>query len=550
MNMKNIILLVFTVFSLFFANACMDLDKEPLDIISNDAVFKDEALTTAYLFKIYGYMPCGYGLFVEGGTNVLSGLGITDLLDGSTDLLRSPAGWNESNGVMIPGTISATYNPLETWGRNYEVIRKVNNLISELTNNSPLTEGFKTRIMAEARFVRAFMYFDLVRRYGDVPLIKELQSFDNLQELMVPRTPKSDIYDFIDTELEEIGEILPYAKDITAAEYGRASREAAWALNGRVMLFAERYARSALFSNKVILENQFVLDPDYNALFQSHGGNKEVIFEVMFDGVNKGHACDNLYMPPSIDNGWGSQTNPTQELVDSYEMVDGTPFDWSNPVHAANPYEGRDKRLQASIIVDGSIFKNKVIRTGYLMPDDGLGLVERTYTGYYIRKFLDETLPFQKLNFMGSVTSWKELRLAEVLLNYAEAQNEANNGPDASVYEAIRLVRERADLPALPSGLNQEQMKQRIIQERKVELAFEGHRFWDLRRWNLAESVLNNKYFHGMKITEDKNGVKTYERFELNMLPKQVFLPKHYLMPINQGELEKNPNLGNNNIGY
>ena len=184
------------------------------------------------------------------------------------------------------------------------------------------------------------------------------------------------------------------------------------------------------------------------------------------------------------------------------------------------------------------------------MPDDGLGLVERTYTGYYIRKFLDETLPFQKLNFMGSVTSWKELRLAEVLLNYAEAQNEANNGPDASVYEAIRLVRERAGLPALPSGLNQEQMKQRIIQERKVELAFEGHRFWDLRRWNLAESVLNNKYFHGMKITEDKNGVKTYERFELNMLPKQVFLPKHYLMPINQGELEKNPNLGNNNIGY
>lgn len=92
-------------------------------------------------------------------------------------------------------------------------------------------------------------------------------------------------------------------------------------------------------------------------------------------------------------------------------------------------------------------------------------------------------------------------------------------------------------------------MKQRIIQERKVELAFEGHRFWDLRRWKLAESVLNNKYFHGMKITEE-NGVKHYEVFELNMLPKQVFLPKHYLMPINIGEMEKNPNLGSNNDGY
>lgn len=156
------------------------------------------------------------------------------------------------------------------------------------------------------------------------------------------------------------------------------------------------------------------------------------------------------------------------------------------------------------------------------MPDDGLGLVERTYTGYYIRKFLDETLPFEKLYFGGSQTSWKELRLAEVLLNYAEAQNEAKQGPDDSVHDAINAVRDRAGLPDLPEDLDYTGMKQRIIQERKVELAFEGHRFWDLRRWKLAESVLNNKYFHGMKITEE-NGVKHYEVFELNMLPKQVF---------------------------
>jgi hypothetical protein len=256
-------------------------------------------------------------------------------------------------------------------------------------------------------------------------------------------------------------------------------------------------------------------------------------------------------MPPSLDNGWGSQTNPTQELVDSYEMLDGSKFEWTNPVHAASPYTGRDKRLQASIIVDGSTFKGKVIRTAYLMPDDGLGLIERTFTGYYIRKFLDETIPFEKLSFSGSSTSWKEIRLAEVLLNYAEAWNEANNGPDQSVYDAVNQVRNiHGGLPDLPSGLNYSQMKDRIIQERKVELAFEGHRFWDLRRWKLAESTLNNKYFHGMKITENGDGSKNYERFELNMLPRQVFLPKHYLMPINIGELEKNPNLGTNNPGY
>ena len=103
--------------------------------------------------------------------------------------------------------------------------------------------------------------------------------------------------------MEQIGEILPYAREIPATEHGRASREAAWALNGRVLLFAERYERSAFFSKKVIDEKYFELDDDYNALFQSRSGNKEVIFEVMFDGINKGHACDNLFMPPSIDNG-------------------------------------------------------------------------------------------------------------------------------------------------------------------------------------------------------------------------------------------------------
>lgn len=528
---------------------CMDLDKDPLDMISDKAVFRNEALTKAYLYNIYGYMPCGYGLMVEGGAQVNTGLGITDLLDGSTDLLRSPAGWNESNGTMIPGTISAVYNPMENWGRCYEVIRKANNLLANLAAEGPLPADFRERVSAEARFVRAYMYFDLVRRYGDVPLIEEVQGFDNLQQILVARTPQAEIWDFLDRELDAIGKILPAAADLPASELGRATREAAWALGGRAMLFAERWARSAEYSDRVISQGPFELNSDYNALFQSRGGDPEVIFEVLYDGNNRGHCADNLYMPPSIDNGWGSQTNPTQEIVDSYEMLDGTPFDWNNPAHAADPYANRDKRLQASIIVDGAQFKGKTIRTAWLVPDDGMGLIERTYTGYYLRKFLDETLPFEKLLFGGSQTSWKEIRLAEVLLNYAEAQNAAS-GPDQSVYDAVNAVRSRAGLPDLPEGLDAAQMHRRIVQERKVELAFEGHRFWDLRRWRIAEQVLHNKYFHGVKITENADGTKNYEVIEVSNVPRQVFLPKHYLMPLNQGELEKNPNLGANNEGY
>ena len=534
---------------------CIDLDRMPLDTISDKAVFEDEALTQAYMYNIYGYMPCGYGVSTVPGTDIVrtGGLGLTDLLDGSTDLLRSPSMWNESNGVMIPGTISAAYNPLEVWANRYEVIRKVNNLLANTGEDSALDKDFLSRVRAEARFVRAFMYFDLVRRYGAVPLIEELQDYDDPQALQVPRDPVEDIYDFIYEELKDIAENgLPAAAEMTAADMGRASSEAAWALNGRAMLFAERWKESAECSAKVIESGYHSLNPDYNALFQSKGGDREVIFEVLFDGLNKGHAADMLYMPPSLDNGWGAQSCPTQELVDSYEMLDGSRFDWSNPEHAANPYEGRDKRLQWSIIVDGSEFKGKTIRTAWLEPDDGLGLVERTNTGYYIRKFLDETLPFEKLvGYGGSSTSWKEIRLAEVLLNYAEALNELNQGPDpeGKAYEAVRRVRERAGLPELPSGLDYAAFRERIVQERKVELAFEGHRFWDLRRWRMAEEVLNDKYFHGIRITEDDDGSKIYDVFEVNSVPRQVFLEKHYLMPINQGEIEKNPKLLPNN-GY
>ena len=178
---------------------CIDLDRMPLDTISDKAVFEDEALTQAYMYNIYGYMPCGYGVSTVPGTDIVrtGGLGLTDLLDGSTDLLRSPSMWNESNGVMIPGTISAAYNPLEVWANRYEVIRKVNNLLANTGEDSALDKDFLSRVRAEARFVRAFMYFDLVRRYGAVPLIEELQDYDDPQAVQVPRDPVEDIYDFI-----------------------------------------------------------------------------------------------------------------------------------------------------------------------------------------------------------------------------------------------------------------------------------------------------------------------------------------------------------------
>jgi hypothetical protein len=555
--MKSFTIHIYVAFFALLTFSCADLDEAPKDRIVSSAIFQDQELTLQYLYHIYSTMPCGYGAMAFGTapqTAINTGMGITDLLDGSTDLLRSRAGWNESNSVIIPGGMSAQWNPHDVWGQRYSAIRKCNHMLVNLAT-SGFTDDFKNRVAAEVRFLRAYMYSDLVRRYGDVPLIVELQDVNNLEEMQVPRDPVSDIYDFIEAELEAIGAEdggLPSAKNLPPSQLGRVTREAALALGGRAMLYAERYEKSAWFSKQVIDRGIFSLVDNYNALFQSKGGEtSEVLFEVLYDGVNKGHSADFLFMPFSLDNGWGNQTCPTQELVDSYEMLDGTPFDWSNPQHAANPYENRDKRLQWSIIVDGSVFKNTVIRTAYRTTSDGLGMNEGTNTGYILRKFLDETIPFEKLavNYLGSSTSWKEIRYAEVLLNYAEAQNEAI-GADESIYNAMEVVRRRAGLGGtLPAGLDQTGMRERIRHERKVELAFEGHRFWDIRRWRIAEELLHGKRFHGIKITENDN-VKNYEVFEITTSPVQVFLPKHYLMPINFNELAKNPKLGPNNEGY
>lgn len=566
MKFKNTnIVVIFLLFVIPIVSCKKDfLDKKPLNIISDDAVFSDKALTEAYLYNIYNSMPVGYGGYFEGGLGFPGGFrptgyGITDILDGSTDLARSPSNWNENNSVMIPGLMSPTNIPLDTWGRSYQAIRKVNNLIFNLTPSN-LDDAWKARIMAEARFVRAFLYFDLVRRYGNVPLITKLQSFENIDSLFVPRTPVAQIYEFIDGELSTIAENLPSVQNLSSNELGRSTKEACWALNGRSLLYAKNYAKSAIFSKKVLDANLYILNPDYNALFQSYGGDKEVIFEVLFDGSDKtkGHVCDALYRPYSLveGNGFGSQSNPTQQLVDSYEMLTGFPItDSASGYNSQNPYVNRDKRFEATIIHHGSVIKGITINVDVspsLSPIgyDAPGRPDRSITGYYMRKFIDERLPLGLSIFKAqSKVSWKELRLSEVLLNYAEAQNEAM-GPDASVFAAINQVRARAGLPALPGGLSKAQMFQRIVQERKVELALEGFRFWDLRRWGIAEQVLNNKIFHGGLVTNNGGSI-SYGTFPLNLLgnPLQIFLPKHYLFPIPQGEIERNRNL-TQNTGY
>lgn len=558
--MKTINKIIYAVAFIMLFTSCEDyLEREPLDKVSENAIATDEGFATAYLLGIYNYMPNGYGNRTSGG-GAGNGYGQTSIVDNLTDIIITKSTWIETWDHMVIGEMRPTENGFGNWDYNYEGIFKVNNFLAIL-EKSEISQEVTERLRAEARFVRAWIYFDLVRRYGAVPLITAVQDVNDPESLLIPRTPTTEIYDFIDKEYTEVAAILPSAAALSGGEYGRATKEAAWAFNGRAMLFAERYEKSAAMSKMVMDANYFVLADDYNALFQSYGGNKEVIWEMLFDGANKGHSINRVGLPFGFTDDFGSQLLPTQEFVDAYEMKNGLPItDPASGYDPENPYEGRDSRFYGTVLYHGAPFKGEImdmihiwdpveeiwVPTGKSAPlKTGL----HTTTGYYVTKFMDQAAPYG-LQFEQNKNSWKEMRLAEVLLNYAEAQNEAV-GPDATVYAAINRVRARAGQPDLPEGLGQEEMFERIVQERKIELALEGHRYWDLRRWGMATEVLNGKQWTGMRVLQDPNDPDhlIYEKYPVDFRAEYVFLDKHYLFPIPQGEIDKNPNL-EQNPGY
>ena len=225
-------------------------------------------------------------------------------------------------------------------------------------------------------------------------------------------------------------------------------------------------------------------------------------------------------------------------MVDMYKMADGSDFDWENTEHAANPYANREDRFYKSILYNGAIWKNREIET-FVGGKDGFvefGSVlhpNTTTTGYYIRKLLNE-----KVQDMGEkgVTHWAEIRYAEVLLNHAEACVE--QGKVAGALKSLNKVRVRAKLPEL-EATSAENLKHIVRHERTVELAFEGHRYWDLRRWRLSHTLLNGTKMHGMKITKDVSGKLNYEVVECDKKPR-VFEERYYQFPIPNSEIINN----------
>ena len=551
--MKKLIIFFFTIIAL---GSCQDdfLDKKPLDAVSDEDVWSDIYLAEAFLNNIYSVR--GYDGYSRRHETWCYGC---FMLDAGSDDGKNSFTWTEAEKLNL-NTFTTEDAPLaNTWADMYRQIRNTNLFLSRIDNVANGEASAKDILKGEAKFLRAFFYFELMKQYGGVPLITTPQELTG--ELNVPRSTYDESADFVTKELDEAAALLP----VNATQTGRASKGAALALKGRVLLYwasplnnpgndKSRWEKSAAASQEVISLGKYSLFPNYATLFQPENENNvEVIFDKQYIYPVRPHFHNTFHTPYSksqFQSGWGG-TNATQEFVDSYEMEDGLSITES-PLYSENdPYKDRDPRFYATVLFDEAKFTiggvERTIETR-TEGDNGIGQnQDATKTGYYIGKFLDKkyAVTYARSGGEDSEQNWIFIRYAEVLLNYAEARNEAV-GPDESVYSAVNEVRKRVNMPALPGGLSYTQMRDRIRNERRVELAFEEHRFWDIRRWKIAEQVLNGPV-HGMQITKDAGGTRTFNRFPVET---RNFTNRNYVFPIKQSEVTKSTGLLEQNPGW
>lgn len=538
-KIKNLLQFGCTLMYITIFFNCSDdlLNQTPKDSLTEELVWTDPQGAIQFVNGIYGGMQSGFDRNYEGWAKGLY------LLDGATDDGDVSMGWTHST-VLQNAQFTADNVPWgQTWADYYSLIRKTNLALENLDRLDD--ETLRSRLKGEVYFLRALCYHSLLRLYGiksdggdptGVPIIDHSLTLDD--DLQIARSSYDDVVNFILTDLDTAATLLPSKGNIEA---GRATSGAAYALKSRVLLYAERWAEAASAAKDVV---GYTLYPDYKTLFLEKNNN-EIIFAKKFQNPDKTHQTDaggtpnagwDVYNSPNTfkgtsDGGWGGNL-PTQNFVDAYDMVDGEPQTTSALFDPNNPYENLDPRFEATVVHNESTFRERVIEMyeGGREADPGAFMTTR----YFLRKFHDETL---SLYSRSSDQDWIFIRYAEVLLNYAEAQNEAV-GPDATVYDAINEIRQRAGLPDLVAELGQNEMRDKIRNERRIELAFEEHRFFDIRRWKIAQSLLDGKPIYGMTITKNPDGSFSYAKMEVET---RSFPERLYVLPIPQSERDKNP---------
>jgi hypothetical protein len=533
--MKNKIIGIALSLGIFSLAGCDEfLDTTPTDRISDKVVWENESNVTLYVNGFYPYID-RYGSF---GSDQFSGSlteGLTETMKYGSYVPGAKAG-NANLYVFTPETMSATGNLLSTWSPTYERIRRVNEFLVGLEKYSQLETRDNELFAGQARFFRAFLYFQLAKRHGGVILYTDM----NLEKNK-PRSSEEETWDLIEQDLDYAASVLPKTWD--PANEGRITKGAAFALKSRAMLYAERWEAAKVAADSVFALNKYVLTDKYADAWK--GGNSESILEYNYLISGPNHTFDKDYSTFGEIENQGASGTPTQEMVESYETVDGKIVDWS-PWHVEGgttekpPYEELEPRFHATVIYNGAEWQGKTMENSvagtngrYMAYREETYAQGRTTTGYYLRKLRDEDLT--DLTTYSSTQPWVEIRLAEVYLNRAEANFRLGNAGDA--LEDINAVRRRVDLPD-KNGLSGAALFDAIRKERKIELSYEGHLYWDMRRWKLAHTEYNNYRVHGLKISNDPAGY-LYEYVDADLQDRK-FLEKTYVLPIPYSELANN----------
>jgi starch-binding outer membrane protein, SusD/RagB family len=505
-----------------------------------------------FVTSIYGYLPSDF-CNTHGA-----------MLDATTD---DAIHVYESSAIqrIVNGTWSANYTVDDKFAYYYNAIHDANYYLTTLSgltfdtweNGDDYQDWMQNydNYQYQVRFLHAYFYFELVRRYQNVPLItKPLSQTETNQ---IEPSSAQEVLKFIINECTEIAPKLPIkSTSIAQAENGRATRAMAMALKSRAALYAAsplystngdnaKWTEAAKASHDIIASaGELGLGLDtYANLFKSKNYNSKEVILCRPTGTSK--TFEQANYPMGVTGG-NTTTCSTENLASAFEMKDGRAFDWNDPTMKANPYKDRDPRFYLTIVHNGMLWPAKKAVDISEGGANGLSLTNATTTGYYMRKYVDNSISFEA----GSTTAathhnWILFRYAEVLLNYAEAMIHVNGNCDykdatytMSAREALNAVRKRAGIPEV-TACSQDEFLTRVKHERRVEMAFEGQRFWDLRRWkNLDET----KNIYAVRITHH-DGVLSYEK---TLLSERSVSNKLYFYPIANVELFKNKKLVQN----
>lgn len=557
--MKKVILYAAAVCSALCMNSCSDyLDKNPLNSPSDQTFLATETEMQMALASCYSTLWTDW----ETMTFFLS-------LDEASDI-----GYDRNtNGMqaMAQGAADANSDLAKNyWKAFYSGIAKCNYLLQNMSrgedNVAPATY---TQIKAEAQFLRALYYSYLIELYGDVPLITEVLTLETGQQ---PRNPKSEVVDFILKEYTEAAENLPSTNNPTS---GHATKGAALALKARTALYNERW-QDAISASQAVMAmegTEYIIEDEYPKLFKYEGQtSKEVIFSVQYLLGTKVHALYRLF--GSRNALAHTNKKPAYQLADTWECIDGKQIDESPLFDPKHPYENRDPRLEYTLAVSGSEFLGFQFEThgdstkcwNYMTNQrvDNLEATHAyaTFTGICWRKYANIE-DKDALNDCDMNTIL--IRYPEVLLTYAEAKIKAGE-IDASVLEAINKVRQRPSVKMPPiTTTDPNELFYAVARERKYEFSGEGLRLFDIRRWKIAETVMNQPLLGRMKKSYpdkapriDEWGTAFYEGipiaesgesadFKMRIVDIRKFdKNRDYLWPIPYIERQTNPNLTQN----